>query len=90
MHANPKGIFFKLGLYNVNENVLLAGPSNTGLADPGHGAAISLTHITTTLLMTQYNIDRLVICKILLRLVNQIGEEFLATQLSLENQNQAK
>jgi hypothetical protein len=26
--------------------VLLAGPSNAGLADPGHGAALSLARIT--------------------------------------------
>ena len=27
----------------------MAGPSNAGLADPGHGAAISLMQVTTTL-----------------------------------------
>jgi hypothetical protein len=41
VHANPKGVFFKLGLL-PDSQMLLAGPSNAGLADPGHGAAISL------------------------------------------------
>jgi hypothetical protein len=44
VHANPKGVFFKLGTL-AESQVLLAGPSNAGLADPGHGAAISLSRI---------------------------------------------
>ena len=38
VHANPRGVFFKLGLIGELE-VLLAGPSNAGLADPGHATA---------------------------------------------------
>jgi hypothetical protein len=30
-------------------NLLLAGPSNAGLADPGHSTAISLTHVSVAL-----------------------------------------
>lgn len=84
VHANPKGVFFKLGLYPSQE-ILLAGPSNIGLADPGQGTAISLGQITLALLGTRPNIDRLVICNILMKLVEEIGEEFLAAQKSLEN-----
>lgn len=84
VHANPKGIFFKLGLYSSQE-ILLAGPSNTGLADPGHGAAISLGQITIALLGTRPNIDRLVICSILTKLMEEIGDAFLEAQRSLKN-----
>ncbi|MES0397959.1 MAG: DUF5677 domain-containing protein [Syntrophobacteria bacterium] len=49
VHANPKGVYFKLGLYPNSQDILLAGPSNTGLADPAHNMAISLTQITITL-----------------------------------------
>ena len=58
VHADPKGVFFKLGLFPGNEDLLLAGPSPAGLADPGHGAAISLGQVTTSLLTMRPNIDR--------------------------------
>jgi hypothetical protein len=34
VHANPKGVFVHLGLFG-DEDFLLAGPSNTGLGEPG-------------------------------------------------------
>jgi len=84
VHANPKGIFFRLGLYPESQDTLLAGPSDTGLTDPGHGTAISLAQITLALLTTVPNIDRLVICSILDKLQDEIGEAFLSVQKSLE------
>jgi hypothetical protein len=47
-HAGPKGIVFDLGL--LGDEIMLAGPSNVGLADPGQSVAISLLQITVTLL----------------------------------------
>ncbi len=89
VHANPKGVFFKLGLYPKSQDILLAGPSNTGLADPGQGAALSLAQITVALLNLETNIDRLVICNILMALVDEIGEEFVAVQELMENNEAA-
>ncbi len=91
VHANPKGVFFKLGLglYPESQDILLAGPSNQGLADPGQGAALSLAQITVTLLGLETNIDRLVICNILMALVDEIGEEFVAVQKLLESSETA-
>lgn len=83
VHANPKGVFFKLGLM-PEEDILLAGPSNIGLADPGHCAAVSLLQITTVLLTTKTNLDILVILNILKFLERQIGDEFLKTQADIE------
>jgi uncharacterized protein DUF5677 len=83
VHANPKGTFFKLGLL-PDQEILLAGPSDLGLADPGHGTAISLSQITFTLLTMKPNIDRLVICQILARLEHEVGEVFMAAHRSLE------
>ena len=77
VHANPKGIFFKLGLIPESGDILLAGPSNLGLSDPGHGTAISLLQITTTLLSSgEMNLDRLVILMILINLERETGEAF--------------
>lgn len=84
VHATPKGIFSTLGLYPSNQEVLLAGPSDTGFADPAHSAAISLLQITTSLLMLRPNIDRLCVCHILSKLAEEIGDTFLSIQKAQE------
>ncbi|NOK62919.1 MAG: hypothetical protein GFH27_549293n316 [Chloroflexi bacterium AL-W] len=83
IHANPKGILFRLG--NKKENILLAGASNLGLADPGHGTAISLTQVTICLLFTEVNIDRMVVGQTLLRLTDKIGQKFIKVHRNTEN-----
>lgn len=83
VHANPRGLFFKLGLYPESGDILLAGPSNVGMADPGHSTALSLAQITVSLLTHQPNLDRLVICQILMKLEKEIGEAFLEATRSL-------
>ena len=86
VHANPKGVFFKLGLFPWDGDLLLAGPSFAGLADPGQGTAISLGQITTILLtLGQPSIDRLVTCQILSDLQNEISSEFINVHNSLED-----
>ncbi len=84
VHANPKGLFTKLGLHPGGPDYLLAGPSNFGLADPGHGTAISLSQITSALLLKKESLDSLVICQILQRLQSQCGEAFFKVQQNLE------
>lgn len=84
VHANPKGIFFKLGLYPDNQRLLLANASDTGFADPGHGTAVSLLQITIALLTLKPNIDRLSVCQILSTLAEEIGNVFLSIQKDRE------
>lgn len=84
VHANPKGIFFKLCLHSKNSDVLPIGPSVFGLADPGHGTAISILQATTTLLTIEPNMDCLVVCDVLRRFANKAGEAFLKTHESFE------
>ena len=83
-HPNSHGAHFRLGLNQWNRDVLLAGPSNLGLADPGHSTAISLNQVTTTLLATRSNLDCLVITRILHELTSEIGEEFLKAHQEAE------
>jgi hypothetical protein len=85
VHANPKGIFFKLGLYPESGDILLAGPSNVGLTDPGQLAALSLVQITITLLVHQPNIDGLIVCKMLMTLEREIGQAFLKAENSIKD-----
>lgn len=47
VHASAKSIAYSLGIIKPS-NILLAGPSNAGLADPGQREAISLVQLTAT------------------------------------------
>lgn len=76
VHAGAKGIFERLGLFD-HEELLLAGPSSIGLADPGHSTAISLTQITTCLLVVQPSLDNFVTIEVLNWLQDDAGEQFL-------------
>jgi len=87
VHANPKGLMFKLGLLPETQNLLLAGPSNIGFTDPAQGTAISLGFITTTLITTKPIIDNFVLSKILSEFQSEIGEEFLKIQKEIEERN---
>ena len=84
VHANAHGGYFRLGLSDQANEVLLAGPSNMGLADPGHSTAISLCQVTTVLLTTEPNLDSIVIPKLLLKLEQEIGEAFLQADIAME------
>lgn len=88
IHANPKGVFFKLGLYSEGQELLLAGPSNTGFTDPAHGTAISLLQVTTSLLTLKPNVDRLCACYVLSTLEREIGDTFLSIQKDQEEASQ--
>jgi hypothetical protein len=89
VHANPKGVLFRLGLYPETSDILLAGPSDVGFADPGQGTAISLAQITTILLTQSPNIDRLVKCRVLFDLEREISARFVDSQSSLEKNSAA-
>jgi len=75
VHANPKGVFFKLGLLEEAE-LLLAGPSNAGFADPGHSAAISLVQASTPLTLLHPTLDNVIVLRVMVDLVDEIGCTF--------------
>jgi Family of unknown function (DUF5677) len=75
VHANPKSVYFQLGVMGEPE-VLLAGPSNAGLADPGHAAAISLAHVSATLVTLDSTLDNVTALRMIAQLVNEVGEAF--------------
>ncbi|MCW8827619.1 MAG: DUF5677 domain-containing protein [Gammaproteobacteria bacterium] len=76
IHANVHGIRNKLGLVEAKENILLAGPSNSGMTDPADLTALSLTQISIGLLSIYSNIDSLVMQKIIDSLSKDIGALF--------------
>jgi len=85
VHSNPKGVLFKLGLFPLKHDILLVGPSNYGLTDPAHGMAISLTQITVSLLTLKPNINGILALQTLLKLEQEIGDEFLKVQKEIEH-----
>lgn len=86
VHPNSHGNNFRLGLpLSEQETVLLAGPSNLGLTDPGHATAISLLQITASLLLARPSFDCMVMIKVLGDLANEVGEAFLKARQELED-----
>jgi len=75
VHGGARGLLFRLGLsYEGDENLLLAGPSTNGLANPIQNTAYSLLQITAALLTYDINLDYLVIIKVLHELEQEIFE----------------
>ncbi len=83
IHASAKGVMFDVG--NLEKNLLLAGPSNAGLADPGSLALTSFGRCTTVLLCyTRYSSE--------LALLETYAKSIVAGQIMhelLEDANQA-
>jgi hypothetical protein len=85
VHANPKGVFFRLGLMWESQ-ILLAGPSNAGLADPGQCAALSLSQVSAVFGALDPTIDNIVGLKIILQLSGEVAKEFGKAQSALERE----
>ena len=88
VHANPKGVFFKLGLLRETQ-VLLAGASNAGLVEPGHATALMLTRISATLCCLRPSLDNNVALSMMGTLIEEIGEAFLKAHKQLETDETA-
>ena len=85
VHSNPKRVLFKLGLFPLVHDILLAGPSNYGLTDPAHSMAISLTQITSSLLTLKPNINGILVLHSLLKIEQEIDDEFLKVQKEIKD-----
>lgn len=68
---------------------MLAGPSNAGLADPGHAMCISLNQITATLLSHSTKFQDLVAMSWLSALTEMAGEAFIEAHRKLEADEEA-
>lgn len=84
VHSGPKAIQFRLGLLNNKPQVILAGPTNYGLADPGQSCAISLGQTTVTLLLSRPNYDRVLVSTALQEYADEICVHFVQAQKQLE------
>ena len=59
VHGNHRGVDELLGVCEAQENLLLVGPSNSGLVGPLTLAAFSMVESTSMLLLTKPNFDRI-------------------------------
>jgi hypothetical protein len=85
IHAGPKGIAFDIGLGTPGK-VMLAGPSDQGLADPGHGMCISLMQVTTSFVTRRPTAGDLVNLQVLQKVVDQAGDALIQAHHDLENE----
>lgn len=81
VRAGAKGAALNV-LHRGPYSAMLAGPTNWGLADPGHGTLVSLYQITTSLLLfgrpgLEDEPMRIAILRALKKLVDEAGEAFL-------------
>ncbi len=83
VHPNVHGSLFDLGVVDGRE-VLLAGPSNAGLADPGHATCISLMQTTVCLLNHKVEVEGVAAMLALQQLLSRVGDAFLAAHERLD------
>lgn len=76
VHANPRGVFFKLGLTSTKEDILLSGPSDIGFDEPASGTALSITQVTAALLGHEVNLDSVVEINILKKFKDEMDNYF--------------
>lgn len=86
VHANAHASLYRLGLGpdQLGGETLLAGPSNMGLADPGHSTALTLSQITINLICIQSSLHSTLLASILLKLQDRVGSEFLEVHREIE------
>lgn len=76
VHAGSKGTFYRIGLVETQEPILLAGRSNVGFEEPGSLAGVSLTQVTIALSVHEPDLDQLVYSKVMVYLQNETKKEF--------------
>jgi hypothetical protein len=92
VHAGSKGAALNV-VHRGPDGFKLAGPTNYGLADPGHGALISLQQVNVAFLFNGRPLtgdpDDLVAAEAVQILVDKAGDSFLAAHEQLEKDEAA-
>lgn len=74
VHSNHRALDELLGMCEAQEDVLLVGPSNSGMVGPLIFAATSMVECTSLLLLTKPNLDRLAFADTLFRMANRMNK----------------
>lgn len=87
VHPNSNGFMLNLGtMRSAKKVVYLAGPSNYGLADPGHATLISLLVCTAALVTLHADLENTLALSLLQQLTDEAGDAFLAAQKQIEQE----
>jgi hypothetical protein len=86
IHTDYRDMRTLFAMSEAKHNMILCGPSNSGMAEPAHSTAIALSQITATFIFTYADdescpidyTDSAIYGKLLSRLVDEIGKTFLA------------
>jgi len=85
VHGGARG-FYRLGLMDKwQDKILLAGASNYGLADPLQNTAISLLHVSVSLLAIEPDFDSIVQMQVIDKYVKEIGLISVKIQKQIES-----
>jgi len=89
-HGNFRPSVTSLGMCEAHEEMILIGPSNSGMVDPGQMMAHAVVIATLPLLMLEPNVDRLATMKMLGALRAEVGAALVAAEReSLETDGRA-
>ncbi len=83
VHAGPRALFNVMGV-DDEQDILLAGASNSDLADPGANTAFSLALATVELLATRAGMEELVSMQVVMTLNREAGDAFMQAHEELE------
>jgi len=84
IHGSPKG-FYHMGLpKHRRKHILLTGPNIFGMADSIHSTAISLQRATTYLIKQKVTASNIIEMKIIMKIVDEIGQNSLIVHWDLE------
>lgn len=89
VHAGSKG-FYRLGLMDdYQDEVMLIGPTNYGLADVFQNASISLLHVSLCLLRLESDFDSIIQMQILGKYASELGVKASEIQLKIEKEEES-
>jgi hypothetical protein len=90
VHGGARG-FYRLGLMDDSQDkILLAGPSNYGLADPLQNTAISLLHINICLLNLEPDFETIMHLQVMNSYIEEIGKKAVSIQKRIEKDESSK
>jgi hypothetical protein len=88
VHGGSKG-FFRIGLIDRLQNkILLVGPTDYGFADPLQNTAISILHVSCSLLVEEPDFDSILQMQILGSYIEEIKSESVEIQKKVEEESQ--
>lgn len=77
VHANIHGLKDQLGLVEAKEEILMVGPSNSGMTNPADLTSLSLAVITTRILEMFPSVDSLVNQHVVSKLYQEVAPIFM-------------